>query len=98
VLYSIKTESLQADLFRDPSAPVLDIFLDLGVAVVYVGEHHIVCVSLLIVDTLAPAFALSAKLVNRLLLVGSIVVGAAEVIPVVLLLAVFVASARELKP
>ena len=60
-------------------------------------KHHIVGVASLLADRLRPPLSISGDLVNGLSLIRSIPIRATEVIPMPLHLAIFVASAWEVK-
>jgi hypothetical protein len=97
VLHRVQPEPLEPQLLGDPDTPLLDVLAHLRVRVVDVGEHHVVSVSRLAVDRLAPALVVANDLIDGLLLIRLVVVCAAKVLPVVLLRRVLVAAAGEVE-
>lgn len=97
VLHSVQTETLETDLLGYPLAPVLDISINFWVRVVQVGKHEKVCIAVLIVYARTPTLVLTLNLENGVAFILGIVVGTGEMVPVVLLLRVLVATARELE-
>lgn len=97
VLHSVQAETLEANLLGYPLAPVLDIITDFRVRVVQVGKHEEVCIAVLIVYARTPSLVLTLNLEDCVAIILCIVVGTGEMVPVVLLLRVFVATAWELE-
>lgn len=97
VLHGVEAEALQLALADDPLAPRDDVLLDLRVRVVDVGEHEEVGVAGLLIDRLRPVLVVADEAEDGLFVVAGVVVGAAEVLPAVLLSAVLVAAAGEVE-
>jgi hypothetical protein len=100
MLHSIKSDTFECDLFREPQTPVQNVGFDLWVCVVEVCEHEVVVVTLLRINvsTLSPPLCLITEdLVDGCLVVVRIVVSATEVIPMIFLLRVFIPSTREVE-
>ena len=100
MLHGIETNSFQGDLLRKPQTPRHDIGLDFRVCIVEICEHEVIVVAFLAIDVsrLSPTFSLVAKnLIDSSLVVIGVVVGAREMVPVVLLLRVFSSSAGKVE-
>lgn len=100
MLNSIKPNSLQSDLLAEPLPPILNILLNLRMIIVEICEHEIIIVALLTINiaSCSPTFSLvSQDLVDSCLIVLSVIVGAGEVIPMILLSRMLFAAAREVE-
>jgi hypothetical protein len=100
MLHGVETDAFQCNLFGEPQAPGQDIGFDFWVRIVEIREHEVIVVPFLGINVtaLGPAFCfVTEDLVDGCLVVVCIVIGAAEVVPMVLLLGVFFSSPGEVK-
>jgi hypothetical protein len=98
VLYGVKSETSETGDFVDnPFTPVCDVFADLRVRVIQVGKHEEIGIAALVINSLTPSFVITLDLEDRILAGSSIIIRTAEVIPMVLLLRILVASAVKVE-
>src|SRR5271170_1742813 len=97
MLHRVEAETAQLALVDDPLAPCNDVFLHLWMRKVDVGEHEEIGITRLVVDRLGPVLVVTDDAEDAGLVVASVVVRSAEVLPAILLLAVFAVAAREVE-
>ena len=96
MLYGVEAETSKSQLICDPATPVLDIFNDFAMAIVEIGEHHVVCIALFVGHIICPSELVLAKYFVDTSIAGFvIVVHTRKVVETVLLLGVFAFTGRK---
>ena len=97
VLDGVESEASESYFGNNPLAPVCDVLAHLGVRVVEIGKHEEIGITALVVYTLTPSLTLTLNLEDSIASTFSIIIRTTEMIPMVLLLAVLVASAFKVE-
>ena len=97
VLDGVHAEAVESERVEGPPAPVEQFVGNLGIVDVDIVAHQVIVVAVLLVDTLAPAFARADDAEDALVAGKVVVVDACEMLPVPFERRILVAAALELE-